>query len=169
MNVKILTLVFAALYSVSCYSQNTKYPVIFPYELNARGKVKLPFTLSDGFEGYKSDKMELRDLPKSYPYRTMAHFNSGKLIALHVIFCENNQGLSFQGFELIRKRLLKLLPFEHTHVMHDYRGTDKISQVWETDEFRVEWIFQYQHNSSTKRIGWLFMYLRNYNTDTYPD
>jgi hypothetical protein len=168
MNLKNCILVFVLAVSLPGFSQKPKYPVLFPYELNARGKVQLPMAITDGYQGYRTDKMELRDLPKTYPYRTVAYFNSGKLVALHVIFGENKE-LSFEGFELIRKKLLKLLPFEHTHVMHDYRGIDKTSQVWETEEFRVEWIYQYQNNSTTKRVGWLFMYLRNYDRDTYPD
>ena len=165
----LLFLAFTLTLSFPNYAQKSKYPVLFPYELNARGKAKLPVEPTETYMGYKSDKMELRDLPKTYPYRMVTHFVSGKLVSLHAIFCENNQGLTFQGFERIRMLLLKLLPFEHTHVMHDYRGIDKTSQVWETDDFRVEWIYQYQHNSTTKRIGWLFMYLRNFNTATYPD
>ncbi|MDP2160594.1 MAG: hypothetical protein Q8K02_08945 [Flavobacterium sp.] len=153
--------------STNLLAQKLENPVLFPFELNERGNVSLPDPIPEGNLIIESRKMELRDIPKKSPYRTVAYFESGKLFTLHVLFGETNDGLSFDDYLSIRK-ILKQLWDKYPN--QEYNGRYYIgnkSWIWETADFRIEWIYQNQPGSTSKKMGWLYFTSRHKTNDKY--
>jgi len=86
-----------------------------------------------------------------------------------VLFNETGNGLSYEGFEAIRKALLNLWTPQHypNGIIRNRRGMGNIAHIWETMDFRVEWTYQKQKNDATKKMGWLFLYTRNQYIEDY--
>jgi hypothetical protein len=139
------------------------YPVLSPYRLGAKGSLRLPENMPEGVFWLTSAKMELTDLPQKYPYRTVAYFDAGRLITLHVIFGEK-EGLSQEDYESLNHLFLKRWDYP-TRMMKGRRG-NPLTQVWETRDFRIEWIYKNQQDSA-KKIGWLFIYTRDHYVESY--
>jgi hypothetical protein len=166
---RFLLFIFLLALGGSLHAQAKRYPVLSPFELNDIGSFMAQFPLENGLVSYSSDTLQLAGLPKRYPYRIVAYFDSCRLISLHVLFNETGNGLSYEGFEAIRKALLNLWAPQHypNGIIRNRRGMGNIAHIWETMDFRVEWTYQKQKNDATKKMGWLFLYTRNQYIEDY--
>ncbi len=154
------------LVSTSTYAQELPNPVLYPFELFAKGAIIHPDPLPERLVR-SSDKMELKDIPQKTPYRTVSYFDNGNLYTLHVLFGESEEGLSFEDYVKIRellKELWKIYP--NLEYNGRYHKSNK-SWIWETSGFRIEWIYQNQPNSTDKKMGWLFFYSRQKFSENY--
>lgn len=147
-------------------AQTFKMPVLRPYELGAKANVQFPDSVPEWYRT-NSSAMELTDLPKKYPYRTVAYYRYGLLNTLHVVFGETGEGLSPEGYEEIKNILLKLWDGYPTGKANGRRGLENLVQVWETNEFRMEWTYKYQPGSTTRKMGWLYIYMRGTHVESY--
>lgn len=166
MKKQIITLIAALFATIPLFAQEYKMPVLFPYELDAKGAIVIPEEIGDKFYVKHSDKMEIRDLPKNIPYRSVAFFENNKLFTLHVIFGDTGKGLSLENYQLIKKILHKLWDYP-SGTMHCRRGIDNLVEVWETTDFRMEWTYKKQEGSETNKMGWLFIYTRDKFIEEY--
>lgn len=141
------------------------YPVLEPYELGAKGNVRLPEDKPTGLLCLKSDKMELSDMPQIVPYTTTAYFDGGRLISLHVVFGETGEGMSLKQYESLTHLFLKWWKYP-TNRITGRRG-NPYTQVWETPDFRIEWVYKNQKDATGKKIGWLFIYTRDQYIEEY--
>lgn len=156
---RLLLLLFA-LASMSLRAQEWKNPALYPYTLFEKGDVALPDSLPEVL-AIHSHKMDLRDIPQKYPYRTVAYFDSGQLLTLHVVFNDTGVGLPFDDYVAIRGifiNLWKEYPNKEYNGRYDIKNK---SWIWETHDFRIEWIYQNQPGSESKKMGWLYMYSRH--------
>ena len=165
---KILFL-FSLLINCSLYAQQSKYPVLGPYEIGNKGTINYPDSFLCKGLVVLYDSLEITALPKNYPYRTVAYFDSCRLISLHLLFNESEKSFPYNAFELIKNKLVKLwAPYHYPFGMIKHRrGMGIITYIWETADFRVEWIYKNQPNSTTKKMGWLFLYTRDSFIEDY--
>jgi len=149
-----------------CRAQTFKMPVLGPYELGGKVTVQFPDSVPEWYTK-RSAAMELTDLPKKYPYRTVAHYRYGLLNTLHVVFGETGDGLTVEGYEEIKNILLKLWGDYPNGKANGRRGLENLVHVWETQEFRMEWTLKPQPGSTIHKMGWLFVYMRDTHVESY--
>lgn len=163
---RLINLLATVFLVIPVFAQEYKMPIFSPYELGAKGDVVLPEGIGDKLYVKKSDKMEIRDLPKNIPYRSIAFFENEKLFTLHVLFGDTGEGLSLENYQTIKKILHKLWDYP-SGSMNGRRGMDNLVEVWETTDFRIEWTYKKQAGSETKKMGWLFIYTRDKFIEEY--
>lgn len=146
---------------LSSYAQTDQKPTLLPFELDGSGQVKMPEPVPEGNWSYSTyENIELIDLKDIAPYRIAANFEKDKLYTLHVLFGETEEGLSIEKYEEIKNILIKLWEEFPTGSIKHRRGLGNLCQIWETEKYRMEWIYKNKPDS-TKKMGWLFIYTRN--------
>lgn len=163
---QLINLIVAWGLVIPVFAQENKMPVLSPYELGAKGDIVLPEGIGDELFVKKSGKMEMKDLPKNIPYRSVAFFENDSLFSLHVLFGETGDGLSVEDYQSLKKLFHKLWNYPSL-TMIDRRGKGNKVEVWETPDFRIEWIYKKQEGSETKKMGWLFIYTRDHYIESY--
>lgn len=163
---QLINLITAWILAIPVFAQEYKMPVLFPYELGAKGDIIIPEEVDGKLYAKKSNKMEIKDLPKNIPYRSIAFFENDKLFTLHVLFGDTGEGLSLENYQSIKKILHKLWDYP-SGTMNGRRGMDNLVEVWETTDFRIEWTYKKQAGSETKKMGWLFIYTRDKFIEEY--
>ncbi|WP_343632780.1 hypothetical protein [Fluviicola sp.] len=151
------------------FAQEHKMPVLSPYELGAKGDVALPWEINgneDEIHAWNSHKMDIKDLPGDIPYRSVAFFQNDRLFSLHVLFGEAGDGLSKEDYQSLKNLFHKLWKYPSL-TMKDRRGKGNTAEVWETPDFRIEWIYKNQDGPGLNKMGWLFIYTRDHYIESY--
>lgn len=167
MKKQILNLITALFLVIPVVAQKQyKMPVLAPYELNARGDILLPKGMGDTVFARESREMEIKDLPKNIPYRSLAFFENDSLFTLHVLFGETGDGLSEADYQSLKKLFHKWWDYPSI-TKTDRKGKGNIAEIWETLDFRIEWIYKKQDDPETNKMGWLFIYSRDKLIESY--
>lgn len=163
---QLISLIVSLFLVIPAFAQEYKMPALYPYQLGAKGDIIIPEEADGKLYVKKSGKMEMKDLPKNIPYRSIAFFENEKLFTLHVLFGDTGKGLSLENYQSIKKILHKLWDYP-SGSMNGRRGIDNLVEVWETPDFRIEWTYKKQEGSETRKMGWLFIYTRDKFVEEY--
>lgn len=163
---QLISLIGSLFLVIPTFAQEYKMPVLSPYELGAKGDIVIPEGIGDKLYLLESNKMEIKDLPKKNAYRSLAFFENDSLITLHVLFGETGDGLSMEDYQSLKNLFHKLWDYPSL-TMKDRKGKGNIAEVWETPDFRIEWIYKKQEGSETRKMGWLFIYTRDHYIESY--
>jgi hypothetical protein len=163
---QLISLIGSLFLVIPAFAQEYKMPVLSPYELGAKGDIVIPEGIGDKLYLLESNKMEIKDLPKKNAYRSLAFFENDSLITLHVLFGETGDGLSMEDYQSLKNLFHKLWDYPSL-TMKDRKGKGNIAEVWETPDFRIEWIYKKQEGSETRKMGWLFIYTRDHYIESY--
>ncbi len=166
MKKQLINLLVTVFLAAPLFAQEYKMPVLSPYVLFAKGDIVLPEGIGDKLYLLESNKMEIKDLPKKNAYRSLAFFENDSLITLHVLFGETGDGLSMEDYQSLKNLFHKLWDYPSL-TMKDRKGKGNIAEVWETTDFRIEWIYKDQDGAGDRKMGWLFIYNRGHHISSY--